>query len=282
MRVNGRSGSRLVATVVFVVLGAAGRPAESSTTICGERPPVLSYRYTFLGIVLSSRKAAPSERGTRSYVIEPVRVWKGGWPGDATKFRLTADHDEMGRWMVEGAYYVVVASAEPQRIGECDHEPVPLANASQILDQLDTRPASLKLPKRAFLSPSQLRCPPTPADASIDRFVESAELIVLGRLPKPVASGYLDDMIDARLEVGRTLKGRSGGPVVVRITRALATRGTKEDSLWFLGARQANGRRRVLSLPPLGDQRQVLSRIERWQVLGGRECAESKRAVLEQ
>jgi hypothetical protein len=58
-----------------------------------------------------------------SFVVEPIRVWKGKWPGDEKRFRLTTFGNvaSCGYPLVNGAFYIIYASEEPQRIGFCDH-----------------------------------------------------------------------------------------------------------------------------------------------------------------
>lgn len=244
---------------------------QACTMICGGRPATLAHEYAFLAKVISTETRRDADGF--SYVVEPVRVWKGGWPGDATRFRLTTrGGGSCGYWMVVNAYYIVVATTEPQAIGECDHEPIPLSAGRHFIEGLDRaaglRP--LKLPREAFLSPSQVECPPSPEDARIDRGLEEAELVVVGRGAPRREEGSPNDLVVVDLDSRRALKGRLPAAIAVKVSRSYnaVVEGFPGELIWFLAPADPDGGRRLLQVHPLGSERTVASRLERRQVLG--------------
>lgn len=257
----------IFAAAVLVGWGLNVPRADACTIICGAKPPTVSYPYVLLGKVVETRREGDQER----FVVEAVRVWKGGWPGDATRFRVTteAGGGRCGYGLVDGAYYVIVASTEPQEVGQCNHEPVPLARASETIADLDKARelAPLKLPREAFLSPSQLRCPPTPEDSKIDQNIQDADLVVVARLPEQVPPGPDDETIVVKLGVIRSLKGRAPRDVSVEMTRRYANFGPRNESIWFLDDELPDGRRRIITRASPSDSH-VVSRLERWPLFG--------------
>jgi hypothetical protein len=104
----------------------------------------------FVGKVVDVDWNGPEGR----FTLEPVRIWKGKWPGDRKRFRTTTVGGSAGCGypLADGAYYLIFASDEPQTIGECDHQPIRLSAARNDIAKLDRvlRYPPLTVPKEAL------------------------------------------------------------------------------------------------------------------------------------
>jgi len=119
---------------MLAMLVFAARLSEPCTIICvadTSSRALFGHKYVFLGKVVEASWNGPE--GT--FALEVVRAWKGDWPGDTKRFRTTTFGSDAscGYAMVEGGYYVVYADTEPQPIGLCHHEPLPLSDAAKVV-----------------------------------------------------------------------------------------------------------------------------------------------------
>ncbi len=147
----------------LVTLGCMLVPVQAAAPCsCISFPPrgwnaLISYRYVLVGKVVGVHWDGP--RG--SFVVEPIRVWKGKWPGDEKRFRLTTlgNGASCGYPLAEGDFYIIYASEEPQHMRLCDHEPLPLEFALEevaILDKARHYPP-LVVPDEALVPPKGRR-----------------------------------------------------------------------------------------------------------------------------
>lgn len=265
-------GARATLAAVLCLSVASAEPCE---VICSRASPdqaLAAYSYVLLGKVLEARW----EGGEGHFTIEPVRVWKGWWPGDKTRFRLHTHGGSAscGYPMVEEAYYIIYATAEPQEVGLCHHEPLPLSHGLRDVAALDRARhlTPLELPAEALLAPWELACPTDPVSTMIDRALAKAELVVVGRITSvdtlshpdghTVATGLIENQETLKGKAGRLLHARFQYESFIQLTPTA-------PAIWFIGRQLPDGRRLVTSSHwTLESQGSIESRLRRWKVLG--------------
>jgi hypothetical protein len=151
-RTTRRAGLLLCGAITSLV-SISPRDVAACDVICvrgSTREELRSHRYVLVGRVVDVEWEGPEGR----FTLEPIRVWKGKWPGDRKRFR-TNTHGGSGSCgfpLVHGAYYLIFARDEPQQIGECDHQPIRLSAARKDVAELDRlrRYSPLSVPKEAL------------------------------------------------------------------------------------------------------------------------------------
>jgi len=236
-----RYAFRLLAAWVVVSCSLPAGRAEACEIACSRasaRDALAGYRFVFLGRVTEVRGGA--------FTVEPVRVWKGGWEGSHETFRLTTVGG-CGYPLVKHAYYVFYADEEPQQIGLCRHEPLPLSEGAEevaALDQERNLPP-LRVADVALLPPVDLVCPPREVDAMIDRHIAEPEIVVVGKMAwADISHPAATTVATGEIEVERSLHGQVGGYIAVEFRSPNYFRpGPTDRGIWFVGSLLPNGRR---------------------------------------
>jgi hypothetical protein len=258
----------------FAMLAFAARLSEPCTVICvtdSDSRTLLGHKYVFLGKVVEATWNGPE--GT--FALEVVRTWKGDWP-DKKRFRTTTfgSGASCGYILVEGAYYVVYADAEPQPIGLCKYEPLPLSDATKVVAALsrERHMPPLVVPDEALLSPDEIQCPADRSNSAIDEMIVGADVVAVARIASIETLSHPDGhtVATGRMARTRTLKGRISRSFAVQFEyESYLDLEPTTSAIWFVGPRLPNGRRLIRSLDwDLDDERRVRSRLRRWQILG--------------
>jgi hypothetical protein len=232
----------------------------------------LSRRYVLLGKVVENAEWDRSAARTQlRYTLEPVRVWKGRWPGERKRFRYeTTGSAACGYPLKLGAYYVFASDEEPMVSGQ----PIALPDAHDLVGALDRarRLPPLRVPEEALLPPHHMGC--AEQFAVPDRMLADAERVVVGRFarndvisrPTNMTSRLQGDLLTTEWVKGR---GPRSLPVIKDFDYPM---GNAEDfskpHIWFLGPRRADGRTEVIGSWYAGGLQDVRYRYARWRILG--------------
>ena len=260
----------LALSSLWASMGTASACEQITVTLTAR--DALSRRYVLLGKVVENPDWDGSATGTRlRYTLEPVRVWKGRWPGDRKRFRYeTTGSAACGYPLRLGAYYVLASEEEPMVIGH----PVALPDAQDLVGALDrarNRPP-LRVPEEALLPPHHLTC--SSDSYEVDDKIRDADRIVVGRMAEfriehqPSGSRT----VLGRLRVTDFLKGSGPRSFDVQIDYPRHYGGAllfEEPEIWFIGPREAYQQRALVTAHvPMHGEASVRGRVQRWKALG--------------
>jgi hypothetical protein len=257
--------TRLAVRVVVLSVVAAGVLGTAAAETVHYRIParraLSEFRYVFLGKVTESHRHSAS-------TVEPIRVWKGKWPGDHKRFRVKYERGFNGFPVRMDEYYLFYMNEEGGEIEQAWSVRDPQTRDEiGALDRARNRPP-LRLPEEAVALPASALVDPDclykwSLPPAVEADLVNADAIMVGRFvsaPRPRDDGDFA----ADLLASSTIKGQRADSVHVRLPAHPMMAEPTRPAIWFLGPPDPDGRRSVVRSLSLENQEKVRRRYARW------------------
>jgi hypothetical protein len=238
---------------------STAEPCDQVVVYTPPRQALSHFNYVFVGRVERSH-------GHSAWTVDPVRVWKGEWPGDAHQFRVENRQGMCGTTVAVGEYYLFYMQEEGGDIGVARSlRDTRTRDDVGALDRARKRPP-LRLPEEALTAPASRLVDPDcvrkwylPPEVEAD--IAGVDSILIGRL---ATAPVLGESHDTDLLVSSTIKGRHARSISVHVAAHPMITEPAEPAMWFVGPPGPDGRRPVVRLLSLENEDRVRRRHSRW------------------